>query len=97
MSKRWINCAVINDEVYKFVEDEEEPLKSVMKINRSYNLVRDIDRNTETEKLTLVKFYTTFSFNGKQDTFSRVVYNGKDITKQSFMNQLVEHILELTK
>jgi len=85
----------INGKDYEFVGDEEFPLRYIMKINDSYEIIRDINCDIPTERWSLVHIYDSVR-NGvvkKNDTFSTDVYHGKDIESEIFMKELLEHVL----
>ena len=93
---------MIDYNVYKFEQIEDEPLMCVMHIplnvdskqNRRYELYRDINCDGPTERWCLVMHYDSVR-NGVTipAKLEHDVYNGREITTESFMAELLENVL----
>lgn len=93
----------IRNVIYKFDSvDEHNPLTSVMYIhepiatdrNSAYELYREVNCDTPSEKWILIHRYTRIS-NGisSRAMTEHQVYMGRDITSESFITELLENVL----
>ena len=90
------DCEVeLNGKTYKFESIEEDPLMFEMIINNNYALYRHINCDEHEEYINLVRKYTAVK-NGVSEpaTFSTDVYRGREIKSESFMKELLEHVLD---
>ena len=89
------NCEIeLNGKYYKFESIEEGPLMFEMVINNNYTLYRHINCDDDGEYMNLVKKYIAVEKGiSKPAIFSNDVYRGKEISSESFMKELLEHVL----
>ena len=86
---------IINGKRIKFEDIEDEPLLFEMILTPNYRLYRDICPDYPFERWILHHSYTDI-INGKPERrlFKYDVYNGKNIENETFLNELLIHVIE---
>lgn len=92
----WNYKLTIAGQDYEFNSIEDDPCRMIMKIDDDSYLIRDVNADVPTERWSLVVRYDRI-LNGVKtdDIHNNVVYQGRDVDDDVFLDTLIRNILYL--